>query len=384
MTELYKSQYISSEVYFSTLDLLQSIRNGDQHAFDQLLPHSDVCAMDHAAIHVAAQCNQKHMLNTLLSTLSDKILSPQSLVCAIANDNCDVVADLLPHLHEDCIAIGLKNAENTTIVDLIAPYITQVDDNLLLHLCNHNRMYSLNLLKDKINRKSIKKTLLHTFKSNNLPASIFLLDNCGDMFMNYDGNSNYNILVQAVSSSVEILDVVVQRCSKDMRYEALRRAVSFDMHEHSSSLIKNHTYTNEEAIGIFSICCSRSDSKFGAAMLQAYPVLQNHAVNLIGCAVRANDQELFNHLFSKVEKQNITHTEALYQAGMVASRKNYTHYLMDLAKIIDLNVALHLMSEKDNIKDEHMDGLRTVIAQQQNQTIASHIENLGSSTRRKM
>lgn len=113
-------------------------------------------------------------------------------------------------------------------------------------------------------------------------------------------------------------------------------------------------------------------------------MLQNHAVSLISCAVRANDQELFDHLFSKVEKHNITHTQNLYQAGMVASRKNYTYYLMDLAKIIDLNVALHLMSEKDNIKDEHMDGLRTVIAQQQNQTIASHIKNLGPNTRRKM
>lgn len=381
-----KNDFPSFDVYTNTLSLIEAVRDDNFQQFDALLPVSNIDLMDHAAVHMAAQFNRQEMLTTLLP-LAHTIENPQGLLWAIEQNNVAVVSMLAPHLEQSALGCGLKLAHTKDIIDAIAPHILDVKEYLAEDLCAKDNSYIFEALQEKMSDRFIEKAVLMSLKNNNLTALKTLMDLSGDLFVQkYNENNHHNVVAQAVGSSVEGMNIVLPYCDKNMYYKALRRSVSFDKNEHTKILAENHTYSDEEILDLFNICAVRNDTQFASYILKHYPIVQASKTKILGCAVRNNDQILFDTLFQDVDFSNSDDVNACHQAAWWASKRGYRQYLSTLAQKIDLNVSLETMynDTSHKFKEEHFDTLRDFLAQQQKQKIVAQIDDVGSVGRRKM
>ena len=386
----YSQNLVQPEIYLTTLDLIQAIREGDYEQFKLLLPKSDITAMECAAVHVAVQCDRTHMLTDMLSVCATHeilIKSAQGLVWAIEQNALQTVLLLLPHFYKDAIEESLQVIKDFKIIDAIQPHITEVGVNLVKMWCQTENIYALNAFKNKIDAKHMQEAAFEALKTNNVELVEFFMVNCGDVFQNYPPNkSKKNILLQSVGYSVEVMRTVLEHCTDDMRYEALRRSVSFELHEHSNILIENHTYSDDEIVEIFKFTAIRSDSNLASKILEQYPIFEERATEMLACAVRSNNRTLFDHLFNKIDTNKPDTIENAQRAVWWASARNHPEYLSALASKIDLTVCFNTMhTTKDHaFKEKHFDFLRDFIAQQQHDVITSELGHTGQSVRRKM
>lgn len=375
----------SFDVYNNTLKLIEAVRDGNQQEFDRLLLSSNIDLMDHAVVHIAAQFNRQEML-TILLPLAQIIENPQGILWSIEQNNYDVVAMLAPHLEQSALGYGLRFAHNNEVIDAIAPHIHDIKEDLVKDLCAKENPYIFEALHSKMNERVIRTAVFEAIKNNNIPVLKSLMDLYGDLFAHYNGNDYTNIVVNAVGSSLETINVVLPYCDKNMYYKALRRSVSFNKFEHTKILVENHTYTDDQILDVFNICVKRNDIQFASHVLKHYPIVHSTKSQLLECAVRNDDRILFDTLFKDVDGGNSQDVNACHQAVGWASKRGYNHYLVTLAQKIDLNVSLEVMYN-DNVNkftEEHFDTLRDFLAQQQNQKIGAQIDAVGSVGRRKM
>lgn len=376
----------SFEVYNNTLRLIEAVRENNLQQFEELLPVSNIDLMDHAVIHMAAQFNRQEMLTTLLP-LAHNIENPQGLLWAIEQNNVAVVSMLAPHLEQSALGSGLKLAHNNDAIDAIAPHIYEVKEYLAEDLCAKDNSYIFEVLQEKMSDRFIEKAVLMSLKNNNLTALKTLMDLSGELFVQkYNQNNRENLVAQAVGASVEGMNVILPYCDKNMYYKALRRSVSFDKNEHTKILVENHTYSNEEILDLFNVCAVRNDTQFAYYILKHYPIVHPIKSKILGCAVRNNDQILFDTLFQDADFNNSDDVNACHQAAWWASKRGYRQYLSTLSEKIDLNVSLETMYNETayKFKEEHFDTLRDFLAQQQKQKIVAQIDDVGSVGRRKM
>lgn len=378
---------VSSDVYFVTLDLIQSIRSNNQHAFDVLLPRANICAMDYAAIHVAVQFQRTEMLRSLLDICKTNewtVDSPQSLVWAIEQNNLHVASLLLPHLSESAIEYGLKSAQDPAIIDAVQEYLPTVSWNLVEHWCETNQLYGLNAFKDKMDARLIQKATTKALKIDNTPALELFLNHC-----NNTDDELSKILNRSVSSSVQTMQKVMQYCTKDLYYPALKKTISFNNPEHFNVLIEAHTYSDAEMLEAFELSTQRSNSAICLTLLDRYPVLAARSFEAMVCAVRNDDRDLFDRAFAQFDASDRSAIEHAQKASWAASVRNRPDYLSILSTKIDLNIALekmqvHLNPLGHSHQDHQYDCLKDFLAQQQNDTIVKHIGDVGQSARRKM
>lgn len=380
-----KNDFPSFEVYNNTLRLIEAVRDGDRQQFDELLPYSAVDLMDHAVIHVAAQFNRQEMLTVLLP-LAQTIQNPQGLLWSIEQNNVAVVSLLAPHLEQSALGCGLKLAHTNDIIDVIALHIHEVRESLLEDLCQKDNPYIFTALYGKMSQRVIERAVVELLKNNNIAPLQCLMKLSNGVFEHYNGNTYTNIVLQAIGSSVEAMNIILPYCDKNMYYKALRRSVSFNKFEHTKILAENCTYSDDEILDLFNICAVRNDAQFASHIIKHYPIVQSSKTKILGCAVRNNDQILFDTLFQDADFSNSDVVNACHQAAWWASKRGYRQYLSSLTQKIDLNVSLETMynDTAHKFKEEHFETLRDFLAQQQNQKIVAQIDAIGSVGRRKM
>lgn len=377
--------FSSFEVFNNTLQLIKSVRDDNRQQFDALLPHSNIDLMDHAVIHTAAQFNRQEIL-TLLLPITQTIRNPQGLLWSIEQNNVEVVALLAPHLEQSALCHGLRLADTNEIIDAIATHIYDIAEHTVKELCKKDNPYIFKALYEKMSQRVTVRAVMELLKNKNIAPLKNLMELSNGLFEHYEGNSYNNVVLQSVGSSVDGMKTILPYCDKNMYYHALRHSLSIDKYEHTRILFECHTYTNDEIMDLFGICVNRNDSQSAAHILNQYPIVLPHKTQLLGCAVRNNDNILFNTLFDDVDSTDEEDVQACHHAAWWASKRGYSQYLSILSQKIDLKESLETMYTNihNKFKEQHYETLRDFVAQQQHEKIVTEIGASGVAGRRKM
>lgn len=378
--------------YTNTLELIETIRNGNMVEFERLLPLAKMKEIAYAPVHVACFCNQVDMLKRLLEHIPmDEFPEEQGLVWAIEQNNREIIDVLLPRLHSSTIEKGLVVARDPLIIDLLEPYVGKASHSLVREVCVHNNLNALRklLTHNKIEQKFVQRACMALSRTPHTEAMHMLLQHTNGQVFSLSQTSKINILARCITpdSCLEMLETLLPHCDPEMYFGALEAAVSKSLYPQFCFLLDKKEYTSTEISSCFNMACKRSNSQIVLDLLKADPLLENKSTEALGCAVRANDRTLFDQLLPLIFQQE-QGVENAYRAVATAARFQNTDFLERLEKVIDLNAAhtylVHHVWQNDPKHTSAENYLLAFIAQQQKQRLVSEIDPQQRAATRKM